>query len=128
MRPIDWKLFIVLVVLNYSCDEEWEEPRYSEVPSIQLRGVEWQREYGNNGLWNYISMEISWQDGDGDLGLDREDIFDPKYSPLSLVRDSTNRLVYFDVAVDTFSCQNYAFPQEIIHLLLGVIRLLIRYV
>ncbi|MEQ9441855.1 MAG: hypothetical protein RIG62_22635 [Cyclobacteriaceae bacterium] len=109
MKIVYWKLLLVIVVLCSSCEKELDEPNYSEIPIIELRNVKWVRiEEGNGSLVDIIQIEIGWQDGDGDLGMNAREVFtNTDFQPFHLVRDEHDRIQYFNSTTDTFSCSKY---------------------
>ena len=56
-------------------------PDYSDTPEINFSKIETERIVKREGVYDTISITISFKDGDGDLGLNNEDT-DPPFNEL----------------------------------------------
>jgi hypothetical protein len=79
-------LFIATLILSLeSC---FDPPVYPEVPEISFKGIRFVETEGQDSL----IISFDFQDGDGDIGLDNEDVYPPFHS-YNVVVDSNARFV-----------------------------------
>lgn len=64
-------LFTVLTIIFFSCRKE---PNYSDVPKIDFNRVEHYQIFRDFNFEDSLNIKLNFEDGNGDLGLDPDDI------------------------------------------------------
>ena len=78
-------------------------PEFEMVPSIEYESVEFSQRIDTSRsqplIQDIISLTISFEDGDGDLGFRRNE-FNPPYNFYNLILDEERELIFYDSSPD----------------------------
>lgn len=69
----------------------FDPPEFSDVPEIQYKGLRFAQV---EGALDTLELSFEFQDGNGDIGLDSDEVL-PPYHSLNEIRDSDDSLVFF---------------------------------
>lgn len=108
MHKIKWLYFIVISLIFQAC---YEAPQFPNTPKIELKSLniyEAASTYEDSAI-----LVINFEDGDGDLGLNGNDIL-PPYHPFTVFPDENNKVIKYGDSdtLPPYSCEHYEIMKD----------------
>ena len=91
MRFLGKIIFLFVIVLVVSCTKE---PTFPDAPHIKFKSMQRFTVYNDftQSYTDSINIVISFEDGDGDLGLSANDLLTP-YQPYDIIKDKNDKFI-----------------------------------
>ncbi len=97
-------LLLAIPILFFGCKRP---PDYPDIPEITFESIEYIEADGMNSFFDTIRLAVYFQDGDGDLGLNADQIDDP-YNPYNVELDINGDSIRFgDPGATSFNFYDY---------------------